>query len=113
MGPAGVRSGPSADGYDLGGASGDPFEVVPGYVAGAGRRIFPLRGYPAVGTPFTRAATTAVELRVPLALVAKAIWKLPMGLDRVSLTAYGEAGGGGGGGGGGGPVAPRGLAGGG
>ena len=93
-GSAGVRSGPSADGYDLGGASGDPFEVVPGYVAGAGRRIFPLRGYPAVGTPFTRAATTAVELRVPLALVAKAIWKLPMGLDRVSLTAYGEAGGG-------------------
>ncbi|MBI2536245.1 MAG: hypothetical protein HYW06_04615 [Gemmatimonadetes bacterium] len=93
-GSAGVRSGPSADGYDLGGASGDPFEIVPGYVAGPGRRIFPLRGYPAVSTGFTRAATTALELRVPLALVAKAIWKLPMGLDRVSLTAYGEAGGG-------------------
>ena len=93
-GSAGVRSGPSADGYDLGGASGEPIEVVPGYVAGPGRRLFPLRGYPAVGTGFTRAATTAVELRVPLALVAKTLWKLPMGLDRVSLTAFGEAGGG-------------------
>jgi len=93
-GSAGVRSGPSADGYDLGGASGNPFEIVPGYVAGPGRRIFPLRGYPAVGTGFTRAAATAVELRVPLLLVAKAIGKLPMALDRVSVTVFGEAGGG-------------------
>ncbi len=93
-GSAGVRSGPSADGYDLGGASGDPFEIVPGYVTGPGRRTFPLRGYPAVSTGFTRAATMAVELRVPLALVAKTVWKLPMGLDRVSLMAFGEAGGG-------------------
>jgi hypothetical protein len=93
-GSAGVRSGPSADGYDLGGASGEAIEVVPGYVVGSGRRLFPLRGYPAVGTGFTRAASSAVELRVPLALVAKAIWKLPMGLDRVSITAFGEAGGG-------------------
>src|SRR5574341_328945 len=91
---AGVRSGPSADGYDLGGASGEPFEIVPGYVTGPGRRSFPLRGYPAVSTVFTRAAATALELRIPLALVAKAVWKLPMGVDRISLTGFGEAGGG-------------------
>jgi len=91
-GSAGIRSGPSAEGYDLGGASGDPFEIVPGYVAGPGRRLFPLRGYPAVGTRFTRAAIGALELRVPVALVAKAIWKLPMGLDRVSVTGFAEAG---------------------
>ncbi len=89
---AGIRSGPSADGYDLGGASGSPIEIVPGYAAGPGRRIFPLRGYPAVGTVFTRAATSAVELRVPLALVAKAVWRLPMGLDRVSVTGFAETG---------------------
>ncbi len=89
---AGIRSGPSADGYDLGGASGNPIQIVPGYVAGPGLRVFPLRGYPAVGTPFTRAATAAVELRVPLALVAKAVWKLPMGLDRLSVTGFAEGG---------------------
>ncbi|HLB38361.1 MAG TPA: hypothetical protein VJL31_17460 [Gemmatimonadales bacterium] len=91
-GSAGVRGGPSADGYDLGGASGQAIEVVPGYQAGPGRRLFPLRGYPAVGTPFTRAAIGAIELRVPVALVAKAVWKLPMGVDRVSVTGFAEAG---------------------
>ncbi len=87
---AGIREGPSADGYDLGGASGNPIEIVPGYVAGPGQRLFPLRGYPAVGTPFTRAATAAVELRVPLLLVAKAVWKLPIGLDRLSVAGFAE-----------------------
>ena len=93
-GAAGVRSGPSADGYDLGGASGDRLEVVQGYLAGPGRLAFALRGYPSVSTGFTRAASMVVELRVPVALVAKAIWKLPMGLDRVSVNAFAEAGGG-------------------
>jgi hypothetical protein len=90
----GIRDGPSADGYDLGGASGNVIEIVPGYALGAGRRLFPLRGYPAVGTGYTRAAASAVELRVPLALVGKSIWKLPLGLDRLSLSLFGEAGGG-------------------
>ena len=95
---AGVRSGPSADPYDIGGASGDPYEIVPGYVIGPGRRAFPLRGYPVASadaltpTGFRRAAVGALELRVPLALVARGIGKLPFGLDRVSLTAFAEAG---------------------
>jgi hypothetical protein len=89
---AGMRSGPSADGYDLGGASGNPLLLVPGYAAGSTLRLFPLRGYPAVSTPFTRAATAAVELRVPVALVAKALWRLPVGVDRVSLVGFAEAG---------------------
>ena len=89
---AGVRSGPSADGYDLGGASGNPLFIIPGYAAGPGARVFPLRGYAAMSTPFTRAAVAAVELRVPAALVAKALWKLPMGVDRLSLVGFAEAG---------------------
>jgi hypothetical protein len=91
---AGVRSGPSAEGYDLGGAAGSALEIVPGYVAGPGRRLFPLRGYRAASTGFTRAASLAAELRIPVALVAKAAWRLPLGLDRISLSAFGEAGGG-------------------
>jgi hypothetical protein len=91
---AGARNGPSADYYDLGGASGDPYQVVTGYAIGPGRRAFPLRGYPAVGTRFTRAAVGALELRVPVALVARGIGKLPLGLDRVSVSGFAEAGGG-------------------
>jgi hypothetical protein len=91
---AGVRDGPSADTYDLGGASGDPYEIVAGYVIGPGRRTFPLRGYPAVGTVYTRAAVGALELRVPLALVARGVGKLPFGFDRIALTGFAEAGGG-------------------
>ena len=91
---AGARDGPAADPYDLGGAAGDPYEIVPGYLIGPGRRTFPLRGYPAVSTGFTRAAVGALELRVPVALVARGLGKLPLGLDRLSLTGFAEAGGG-------------------
>jgi WD40-like Beta Propeller Repeat len=91
---AGVRDGPSADPYDLGGASGDPYEIVPGYVVGPGRRTFPLRGYPVTSVGYTRAAVGALELRVPVALVARGVGKLPLGLDRISLTGFAEAGGG-------------------
>ncbi len=91
---AGLRGGPSADGYNLGGASGDPYAIFTGYALGPGRRLFPLRGYPAVSTGYTRAAASAVELRVPLLLLGKAVGKLPLGFDRVSLTGFFEAGGG-------------------
>jgi hypothetical protein len=91
---AGIRGGPSAGGYDLGGTSGDPYSIITGYALGPGRRLFPLRGYPAVGTRYTRAAVSAVELRIPLLLLGKGVGKLPLGFDRVSLSAFGEAGGG-------------------
>lgn len=89
----GVSQGPAPRRFAIGGASGERFELLPGYVVGAGRRSFPLRGYPSGGA-FTRAAATAVELRIPMALVGRGVWKLPLGLDRVSLTTFAEAGGG-------------------
>lgn len=79
--------------FELGGVSGDRFRLFPWYAIGAGRRAFPLRGYqPRSG--FTRVFAGAVELRIPVALVGQGIWELPVGLDRVSLTVFGEAGGG-------------------
>jgi hypothetical protein len=36
----------------------------------------------------------AAELRIPVALVAKAAWRLPLGLDRLSLSSFFEAAGG-------------------
>jgi hypothetical protein len=35
-----------------------------------------------------------VEVRVPLFLIGKAVWKLPLSVNRVSLSVFGETGGG-------------------
>ncbi len=85
--------GPAPERFGIGGESGDVFQIVPGYTVGAGRRAFPLRGYPRAGS-FTRVVVGMVELRLPLVLVSAGLWKLPVVLDRVSLAAFVEMGGG-------------------
>lgn len=87
------NGGPTPQRFSVGGESGDLFEIVPGYAVGAGRRAFPLRGYPRHGA-FTRAFVGAAELRIPLVLASIGIWKLPVVLDRISLSAFAELGGG-------------------
>ncbi|HWO87993.1 MAG TPA: hypothetical protein VNL98_02465, partial [Gemmatimonadales bacterium] len=86
----GVSRGPNRAYFDLGGESGDVFRVVSGYTLGSGRRQFSLRGYDEMGG-FDRVGAGAVELRIPLALVGRGVWRLPFGLDRISLAAFGEA----------------------
>src|SRR6185503_6506178 len=66
----------------------------PGVSIGSGTREFPLRGYDRSTIGFTRVAVGAAELRIPLVLVAKGIPRLPLGLDKIALTLFGEAGGG-------------------
>ncbi|NIM50046.1 MAG: hypothetical protein GTN62_06885 [Gemmatimonadales bacterium] len=90
---AGRTGGPTPDFFEIGGESGDAFEFVPGYFLGTGRRTFPLRGYPRTGG-FTRAFVAIGELRIPLALLGRGLWKLPLVLDRLSLSVFGEVGGG-------------------
>jgi hypothetical protein len=92
-GAAGATGGPAAPTFEIGGTSGDRFEALPGVSVGTGRRQFPLRGYD-VGGRFTRVATGVVELRIPVALIARGIWMLPIGVDRISLTGFAETGGG-------------------
>jgi hypothetical protein len=89
----GVLRGPLPRSFELGGTSGDQLAAFPGYLIGAGRRFFPLRAYDPAGG-FTRVFVGAVELRVPIALVAEGIWQLPLGLDRISANLFGELGGG-------------------
>lgn len=92
-GAVGLTGGSAPPTFEIGGTSGDRFEALPGFTVGAGRRQFPLRGY-AAGGRFTRVATGVVELRVPVALIARGIWILPIGVDRISLTGFAETGGG-------------------
>lgn len=86
---AGHRTGRGT--FELGAESGSLFEVAPGIVLG-NREAFPLRAYPENAERFTWVATGALELRIPLFLVAEGLWKLPLGLDRVSLALFGETG---------------------
>ena len=91
---AGRTGGPTPATYAIGGVSSGRIELVPGITLGGSRRTFPLRGYPANARRFTRVVSSVAELRVPMALVGRGIWKLPLGLDRVSLVGFAEMAGG-------------------
>ena len=88
---AGKTGGTAPTRYSIGGESGDIVELVPGTALGSGRRSFQLRGYDE-GGGFTRAVVGVAELRIPVALVAKGVPKLPLFLDRISLNLFGEIG---------------------
>jgi hypothetical protein len=88
---AGKTGGSAPTTYSIGGESGDIVELVPGTALGSGRRRFQMRGYGARGG-FTRAVVGVAELRIPIALVAKGVPKLPLFLDRISLNLFGEIG---------------------
>nr|MDJ0767004.1 hypothetical protein [Myxococcota bacterium] len=87
----GRSSGTSPSSYTLGGESGDVLELIPGAGLGSGRRTFAMRGYPAVGG-FTRAFVGVLELRVPVWLVGRGVGRLPLFLDRMSFSIFGEIG---------------------
>ncbi len=86
----GASRGPNRAYFDLGGESGDVFTLVSGYALGSGRRQFSLRGYDEMAG-FDRVGLGVLELRIPLLLVGRGLWRLPIGVDRLSLAAFGEA----------------------
>ncbi len=90
----GRTGGPTPDRFAIGGESGDFFELAPGYGIGSGRRAFPLRGYPRSPSAFTHAFVAIGELRIPIAVINRGLWKLPFVLDRLSFSVFGEMGGG-------------------
>jgi hypothetical protein len=89
----GRTGGPTPTVYAIGGESGDVVDVLAGTTLGSGRRTFPLRGY-ARGGRFTRAVVGIAELRIPILLAGRSIWKLPLLIDHVSANVFGEVGGG-------------------
>ena len=88
---AGVTTGPLPRFFGVGGVSSGILSVGAGQTLG-GTRTFPLRGYPGNEVRGRRAASVAVEYRLPLALVGKSLGHLPFGVDRLSLALFGDAG---------------------
>jgi hypothetical protein len=88
---AGKTGGTAPTTFSVGGESGDLLALVPGTALGSGRRRFQMRGYDA-RSGFTRAVVGVLEMRVPVVLVAKGVPRLPLFLDRLSLSLFGEIG---------------------
>ena len=78
--------------YAVGGVSGSPFQIVPGYVIGEGRKTFPVRGFLPGSLIGTRAVTGSAEYRVPLFIAGRGTDALPFFLDRSSLSIFGDYG---------------------
>jgi hemolysin activation/secretion protein len=78
--------------YGVGGLNEGAVVVVPGLNLGGGAPTFPVRGYPADAILGRTAATAAAELRLPLALVGRGLGLLPLYLDRLSVTVFGDVG---------------------
>jgi hypothetical protein len=84
---AATSSGDDRETFGVGGASGITYQPLPGITAGSSR-AFPVRGYEAGEIRGGTVAVGTAELRIPLSLVARPLWDLPYGLDRVSLRIF-------------------------
>jgi hypothetical protein len=84
---AATSSGTDRETFGVGGASGITYQPLPGIVVGSSR-AFPVRGFEPGEIRGGTVAVGTAELRIPVALVAKALWDLPYGLDRVSLRIF-------------------------
>lgn len=88
----GVTDARSPDRFSAGGISGALLEVFPGVSLGTQRRVFGVRGYPVSAERGIRAYSGAVEYRAPLAAPSRGFRFVPVFIDKISLTLFGEAG---------------------
>jgi len=88
---AGGSSGPLGTLFRVGGVAPQGVSVyfAPSLSA---TRAFPIRGYRAEELAGERAAVGSVEYRVPLALVGRALGHLPVGVDKLWVNAFADAG---------------------
>ncbi|HEX6939944.1 MAG TPA: hypothetical protein VF158_11070 [Longimicrobiales bacterium] len=85
------RTGPGAEAFGIGGASGDPVRFLGRRIAGE-HRTMPVRGFDELARIGTRGWTASLEYRIPLALVERGYRLWPVFLDRLSAAAFLDAG---------------------
>ena len=88
----GAQDNRGADYFEVGGVSGGVLEVLPGYLLGEGRRSFSVRGFPGATLNGIRAFQGSAEYRAPFRLPGRGVGTLPLFLDRMSVTLFGDAG---------------------
>jgi hypothetical protein len=87
----GAQDNRGADYFEVGGVSGGVLEVLPGYLLGEGRRTFSVRGFPGATLNGIRAFQGSAEYRAPFRLPGRGVGTLPVFLDRMSLSLFGDA----------------------
>jgi hypothetical protein len=91
-GAVGVLAGSERVVYGVGGLNSGAVTVAPGLELGGGAPTFPVRGYPVDAVLGRTAASASAELRLPLALVGRGLGLLPLYLDRLSVSVFGDLG---------------------
>ncbi|PYO27997.1 MAG: hypothetical protein DMD73_07180 [Gemmatimonadetes bacterium] len=88
---AGGSSGPLGTLFRVGGVAPQGVSVyfAPSLSA---TRAYPIRGYPSGELAGERAAVGTIEYRAPLALVGRALGHLPLGVDKLWVNAFADAG---------------------
>ncbi|MDP3910988.1 MAG: hypothetical protein Q8Q14_11415 [Gemmatimonadales bacterium] len=89
---AGAINGSLSDALSVGGVSSGVLSLPFGTSLGGGTRAFPVRGYDGGALRGRRAATVTLEYRLPLALIGRSIGHLPLGIDKLSLAVFADAG---------------------
>ena len=87
----GALSGSLPKSFGVGGVSTGSVSVGYGQSL-ATERAFPVRGYAPSELRGTRALTTSIEYRIPIALVGESLGHLPFGADKISLSLFGDTG---------------------
>ena len=77
--------------YSVGGLSGGSLELVSGVSLGS-RRTFGVRGFSPSSEQGVRAAAGTVEYRAPIGAPSRRLPFIPLLFDKISLSAFGEAG---------------------
>jgi hypothetical protein len=78
--------------YDVGGVSGQSFEIVPGISFGSAARTFPVRGFPSGAESGINASSLSAEYRLPLVAPSRSLGLFPFFLDRASMALFTDAG---------------------
>lgn len=89
---AGATDAKTATELSVGGVSGGSASIAPGVSFGTSARTFGVRGFAPGVQQGTRAASAALEYRAPVALPARGAALLPVFVDRLSVTLFGDAG---------------------
>ena len=91
-GAAGYTDGRAISAFSAGGLSGTSLEVISGFSVGDRPRRYGVRGFPPSAERGIRAFAGSVEYRAPLAVPSRHIRYVPLLFDRISASAFADAG---------------------
>ncbi|HEX6533875.1 MAG TPA: hypothetical protein VF041_04715 [Gemmatimonadaceae bacterium] len=88
---SGTASGLDPGEFDIGGSSGTPVAVFPGFTVGS-HHTFAVRGFPSGARSGSDVLTGSLEWRAPLGHPRRGLGFWPLFLDRTSLSLFGDGG---------------------